>query len=61
MSINLRGVWSCMKFELQQMREQGSGAMRQLLLAWRSYWRKQAWNLSCRKAWSDWIHQERGT
>ena len=22
MSINLRGVWSCMKFELQQMREQ---------------------------------------
>jgi hypothetical protein len=21
-SINLRGVWSCMKFELQQMREQ---------------------------------------
>src|SRR3984885_14890688 len=27
MSINLRGVWSCMKFELQQMREQGSGAI----------------------------------
>jgi NAD(P)-dependent dehydrogenase (short-subunit alcohol dehydrogenase family) len=26
-SINLRGVWSCMKFELQQMREQGSGAI----------------------------------
>jgi NAD(P)-dependent dehydrogenase (short-subunit alcohol dehydrogenase family) len=25
--INLRGVWSCMKFELQQMRKQGSGAM----------------------------------
>src|SRR6201996_842510 len=25
--INLRGVWSCMKFELQQMREQGSGAI----------------------------------
>src|SRR6201996_1520508 len=23
--INLRGVWSCMKFELQQMRKQGSG------------------------------------
>jgi NAD(P)-dependent dehydrogenase (short-subunit alcohol dehydrogenase family) len=23
MSINLRGVWSCMKFELQQMRKQG--------------------------------------
>ncbi len=25
--INLRGVWSCMKFELRQMREQGSGAI----------------------------------
>jgi NAD(P)-dependent dehydrogenase (short-subunit alcohol dehydrogenase family) len=24
MAINLRGVWSCMKFELQQMRKQGS-------------------------------------
>jgi NAD(P)-dependent dehydrogenase (short-subunit alcohol dehydrogenase family) len=27
MGVNLRGVWSCMKFELQQMREQGSGAI----------------------------------
>lgn len=27
MSINLRGVWSCMKFELQQMRKQESGAI----------------------------------
>jgi NAD(P)-dependent dehydrogenase (short-subunit alcohol dehydrogenase family) len=27
MAINLRGVWSCMKFELQQMREQGNGAI----------------------------------
>jgi NAD(P)-dependent dehydrogenase (short-subunit alcohol dehydrogenase family) len=27
MAINLRGVWSCMKFELQQMREQGGGAI----------------------------------
>jgi NAD(P)-dependent dehydrogenase (short-subunit alcohol dehydrogenase family) len=27
MDINLRGVWSCMKFELQQMRRQGSGAV----------------------------------
>lgn len=27
MSINLRGVWSCMKFELQHMRKQGSGAI----------------------------------
>jgi NAD(P)-dependent dehydrogenase (short-subunit alcohol dehydrogenase family) len=27
MGINLRGVWSSMKFELQQMRRQGSGAI----------------------------------
>lgn len=25
--VNLRGVWSCMKFELQQMLKQGSGAI----------------------------------
>ncbi|MBS1574463.1 MAG: SDR family oxidoreductase [Bacteroidetes bacterium] len=25
--VNLRGVWSCMKYELQQMRKQGSGAI----------------------------------
>src|SRR5258708_7464077 len=27
MAINLRGVWSCMKFEPQQMRKQGSGTI----------------------------------
>ena len=27
MGINLQGVWSCMKFELQQMRKQGSGTI----------------------------------
>src|SRR5438552_15337947 len=27
MAINLGGVWSCMKFELRQMRKQGSGAV----------------------------------
>ena len=27
MAINLRGVWSCMKFELRPMRKQGSGAI----------------------------------
>ena len=26
-AINLRGVWNCMKYELHQMREQGSGAI----------------------------------
>ena len=27
MAINLRGVWSCMKYELRRMRAQGSGAI----------------------------------
>src|SRR3974390_795435 len=27
MGINLRGVWSCMKFELQRMRKQGRGSV----------------------------------
>ncbi|MFL9885839.1 SDR family oxidoreductase [Paraburkholderia agricolaris] len=27
MAVNLRGVWNCMKYELQQMRKQGSGAI----------------------------------
>lgn len=27
MAVNLRGVWNCMKYELIQMREQGSGAI----------------------------------
>jgi NAD(P)-dependent dehydrogenase (short-subunit alcohol dehydrogenase family) len=27
MAINVRGVWSCMKYELRRMREQGSGAI----------------------------------
>ncbi|MFP3554894.1 SDR family oxidoreductase [Paraburkholderia sp. SIMBA_049] len=27
MGVNLRGIWNCMKFELQQMRKQGSGAI----------------------------------
>ncbi len=26
-ALNLRGVWNCMKYELRQMREQGSGAI----------------------------------
>ncbi|MCB8876007.1 SDR family NAD(P)-dependent oxidoreductase [Acidisoma silvae] len=27
MSVNLRGIWSCMKFELRHMRRQGKGAI----------------------------------
>ena len=30
MAINLRGVWNCMKYELRQMREQGSGTVTKL-------------------------------
>lgn len=26
-SVNLRGMWACMKYELQHMRQQGSGAI----------------------------------
>src|SRR5258707_5055398 len=26
-AINLRGIWNCMKYELRQMRKQGSGAI----------------------------------
>src|SRR5437867_7545453 len=26
-AVNLRGVWNCMKYELRQMRDQGSGAI----------------------------------
>ena len=32
MGINLRGVWSCMKFELQPMRKQGSGTIGTLIV-----------------------------
>src|SRR5437016_10334310 len=49
MSINLRGVWSCMKFELRQMLKQGSGD-RQLLFAWRARGRRWTWNVSRRQA-----------
>jgi NAD(P)-dependent dehydrogenase (short-subunit alcohol dehydrogenase family) len=27
LTVNLKGVWNCMKYELQQMRKQGSGAI----------------------------------
>jgi NAD(P)-dependent dehydrogenase (short-subunit alcohol dehydrogenase family) len=50
-AINLRGVWACMKYELQQMRTQGSGAVvncssigprrpgRTCCLSWHQAWR----------------------
>ena len=59
MGVNLRGVWSCMKFELQADARARQRSHRQLLFAWRSCRRQPAWDLPCCKAWSHWIHQER--
>ena len=61
MGINLRGIWSCMKFELRHMREQGSGVGRQLLFTWRAAWRCRARHLSRGKARSTRLHKERGS
>ena len=61
MAINLRGVWSCMKFELQQMRKQGSGAIVNCSSLGGLVGGARARNLSRRKAWSARIHQERGS
>jgi NAD(P)-dependent dehydrogenase (short-subunit alcohol dehydrogenase family) len=47
MAVNLRGVWSCMKFEL--------------LLAGRSRWRQSARHIPRSKARGDRLHQERGS
>ena len=59
MAINLRGVWSCMKFELQQMRQQGSGAIVNCS-SLGGLVGLPARRLSRRKTWSDRLHQERG-
>ena len=61
MAINLRGVWSWMKFELQADAQARKWRHRQLFVAWRTRGRRRAWNLSCREAWSHWIHEERGS
>ena len=60
MGINLQGVWSCMKFELQQMRKQGSGTIVNCSSlgglvggAERGIYRRQAR--------SNWVHQERSS
>ena len=61
MGINLRGVWSCMKFELQQMRKQGSGT----IVNCSSLGGTRGWcgarHLPRRQAWSHWIYQERSS
>jgi NAD(P)-dependent dehydrogenase (short-subunit alcohol dehydrogenase family) len=59
MGINLRGVWSCMKFELQQMRKQGSGAIVNCSSLGGLLGGARTRNLPRGEARSDRIHQER--
>jgi NAD(P)-dependent dehydrogenase (short-subunit alcohol dehydrogenase family) len=59
MAVNLRGVWSCMKFELQQMRKARQWRYRELLLAGRSHWRSSACNVSRCQTRCDRLDQER--
>lgn len=55
MGINLRGEWSCMKFELQQMRKQGSGAIVNCSsLGEGARRRRGTRHLSRRQAWRAW-------
>jgi NAD(P)-dependent dehydrogenase (short-subunit alcohol dehydrogenase family) len=60
MGVNLRGVLSCMKFELQVMREQGSGAIVNCSSLWGPHRWQPARNVSCRETWRDRFYQERG-
>ena len=59
MAINLRGVWSCMKFELQQMRKQGSGAIVNCSSLGGLLGGSTARDLPCGEARRDWLHEER--
>ena len=61
MSINLRGVWSCMKFELRQMLKQEGGAIVNCSSIGGIVGGAKAWNISSlqtRRAWTD---EKRGT
>ena len=61
MSINLRGVWSCMKFELRQMLKQEGGAIVNCSSIGGTSGRPKARNISSlqtRRAWTD---KKRGT
>jgi len=60
MAINLRGVWSCMKFELQQMRMQGSGAVVNCSSLGGLIRRRPARYVPCREARRHRIHKECG-
>jgi NAD(P)-dependent dehydrogenase (short-subunit alcohol dehydrogenase family) len=61
MGINLRGEWSCMKFELQQMRKQGSGAIVNCSSLGGACGRRRTRYLPRRQARRPWVHQKRGS
>jgi NAD(P)-dependent dehydrogenase (short-subunit alcohol dehydrogenase family) len=61
MGINLRGEWSCMKFELQQMRKQGSGAIVNCSSLGGLVGGAEARDLPRGQARSPWVHKERGS
>ena len=61
MGINLRGVWSCMKFELQQMRKQGSGAIVNCSSLGGLVGGAERGIYHAAKHGVTWIHQERGS
>jgi len=58
-AINLRGIWTCMKHELRQMRTQGSGGHRELLIPGRPGRTGGPGHLSRDQAWRDRADQER--
>jgi len=59
---NLRGVWSCMKYELQgQIGEARRGCHRQLLSAWRLLGGARRGNLPCREAGVHWFSPRCGS
>ena len=61
MGINLRGEWSCMKFELQHMRKQGSGAIVNCSSLGGTRRGRRAWHLPRGQARSPGFHQKRGS
>jgi len=58
-AVNLRGVWTCMKHELLQMRTQGQRRHCQLFLAWRPRRPGGPGCLSRDQAWSNRADKER--
>ena len=61
MAINLGGVWSCMKFELRQMRNQGSGAIVNCSSLGGLVGGARRGKISRREARRAWSYQERGS